>query len=648
MKVAYLTVFLIFLTINFGLGQDEKLSMGDKYYLERNYPKAIEFYKKQRLSRTRPTLTQRLRLAECYHEIGDHKIAAEEYLQLFEVDSLLDLHQFNKMLVSFKAIGEGERIEAFLATKQEPVMLAVRENASFNKELLVSSQDLNGLNFKISSIKANSPVDDFSPAFYDTSLLFTSARPSPQKLDKKGNANGYLDIFSGTMGPNGAINDAIPFKELSGSKYHKATPYYSKEIHSLFYVLSNTDDKGELQFSNEGKNALGIGRQKLEGGQFSFVWRNLETSFYYPFYDPKTSRLYFAAALEDSYGGTDLYYVNTNNGQMMSNPVNLGPRINTPGNEISPFIFDGSLYFSSDIFYSLGGMDVFKADMLGNSEFTIPINLGEPINTTADDFGFIIKNQGEGLLGYFSSNRDGGKGGDDIYSFVVDKKPGLRTFVAKGQILNHTYQTPIEQATIEIYSIDGLLLAETFSDEKGNYNIEIPWRKALKIKCFKQKHATFEILLQENEMEQISNPFNIFLALYDDLVEEQENQKVVKLRKFYFDKGKSQITPEIAKELSKVVDFVKFFPLVDLRIESHTDSRGGSTFNFKISQERSDAIKKFLIEKGVSPSNIIYSIGYGEDKLINDCKNGVFCLDLLHNKNNRSLIVVLNDNVLFD
>ncbi len=103
----------------------------------------------------------------------------------------------------------------------------------------------------------------------------------------------------------------------------------------------------------------------------------------------------------------------------MSAPINLGPRINTPGNEVSPFIFENSFYFASDIFYGLGGMDIYKSEIQGDKTFSIPVNLGLGLNSEEDDFGFIIKNNTtEGLTGYFSSNRPEGKGKDDIYGFT--------------------------------------------------------------------------------------------------------------------------------------------------------------------------------------------------------------------------------------
>src|SRR5680860_1444643 len=120
---------------------------------------------------------------------------------------------------------------------------------------------------------------------------------------------------------------------------------------------------------------------------------------YYPFYNADSGRLYFSANFKDSYGGADIYYVDINNGQVMSQPINLGPRINSPGNEIAPYVFDNSLYFSSDVFYGMGGMDIYRSNILPDKGFSIPVNLGKGINTKYDEFGFIIKkNQEDGLM----------------------------------------------------------------------------------------------------------------------------------------------------------------------------------------------------------------------------------------------------------
>jgi len=137
----------------------------------------------------------------------------------------------------------------------------------------------------------------------------------------------------------------------------------------------------------------------------------------------------------------------------MSEPINLGPRINSPGNEIAPFIYDGSMYFSSDVFYGIGGMDIYRTNLQNDDTFSIPVNLGKGINSVSDDFGFIVKkNENDGLLGYFASNRPGGKGGDDIYGFVMNQKPGLKTIAIKGKVVSLSSNQGLETKKVSQYS----------------------------------------------------------------------------------------------------------------------------------------------------------------------------------------------------
>lgn len=294
-------------------------------------------------------------------------------------------------------------------------------------------------------------------------------------------------------------------------------------------------------------------------------------------------------------------------------------------------------------------MDIYKSNIGEEGELGIPINLGKGINTEHDDFGLVMRNEGEGLLGYFASNRPGGKGKDDLYGFKVDEKPGLKTLVFKGKVIKPYNENSIAKAAIRLLSKEGEMLAETYSDEEGNYRLEVPWEDGVVLEAVKERYSKFRKQFSEEELNGLENKsYNVGMSLYDDLVAEKEGQTVVKMDKFFFGNSATQLTPEIEAELDHVVAFIKAFPTAQLRIETYTDSRGGSSTNFRLTQDRSDAIKKYLVKKGVPSTSILYSIGYGEDKILNNCTNGVFCIEALHKQNQRSLIVVLNDNVLFN
>lgn len=627
-------------------GQDKK-SKGDAYFFSYAYKEAVLAYEDDLEKGLELEPKQYLNLAESYFELNKFEKATDIYLQLYAKDSVLGNYHLNKLLLGLGKTSNKEKVETFLSKEKPSFQKELFANAEFNSKLLGNGDtNAEATQFKVFNLNSNSPQSDFAPSFYESTLLFSSGRPSEKRKNYEPMGEAYLDIFEGEIDSEGQVSTANQFTRVKRSDYHKATPYYAKELNSIFFVLSNTYEN-QLEFDENGKNSLAIGVQKIDGA-FQFLWRDLSTSFYYPFYDDATGRLYFAANFENGFGGTDIYYVNTNRGRIMSAPINLGPTINSPGNEIAPYVFEGALYFSSDVFYGLGGMDVYKANFK-NSEFTIPVNLGSPINSEVDDFGFIIKNYNDGLLGYFSSNREGGEGKDDIYGFIIEEKPGLKTFAISGKAVNLESVNGVPNADIRIFSLQGELLGETKSNENGDYQIEIPWQEGVRLEASKDRYSTFSALFDEGQMQQVQkNNLNLGLAHYNDLVEERENQTVVKLKKFHFTKNKSVVTPDIALELDKVVDFVERFPAVQLRIETHTDSRGGSAYNFRLTQARSDAIKKYLLNKGVPNSNILYSVGYGEDKILNTCKNGVYCIEMMHKQNQRSLIVVLNDNILFN
>jgi len=638
MKWKILFAFFIAMTTQFvGLGQENR-SKGDSYFYGYEYQNAIEAYSKER---TKKPLTddQLLNLADAHYMTSAYEKASQLYMDINKKDTVMSVHRFNKMLQSLSKTSDQDRVLTFLRTKSLILPSELTENAEFNYQLMKGAEG--NRDFEIFNMVINSPQADISPAFYKKGLLFSSSRIQKTRGTYAPTGESYLDIYTASLDEKGAANSATAFSEIPYSPFHKSTPFYSKSSDAIFYILSNTMD-GDMAFDEKGKNALSIGvRDSI--GNFRFLLKDLSTSFYYPYFDAETDRLYFAANFEDSYGGTDLYYVAINNGQIMSAPTNLGSRINSPGNEISPYLFNGDLYFSSDVFYGYGGMDVYKSNRQINGAYSIPVNLGEGINTSSDDFGFIMKELGnDEFLGYLASNRKGGKGGDDIYGFRIKGIPGLKTFALRGEVLNTGSKNGIDQVQITIVNAQGTVLKEVATKPDGSFMLEIPWQEEVTITANKDRYSMFSATFNEKEMENAQDvPLAIGLVLLDDLVEEKENLTIIKMNKFYFDKGKSDVNATIATELDKVVQAVSNFPELRLAIATHTDSRGSSPNNLKLSQSRSDAIKVYLIKKGVSQTAIIESLGYGEEQLTNNCVNGAYCLDFLHKQNERTLIKIM-------
>ncbi|PIB27338.1 OmpA family protein [Maribacter sp. 4G9] len=632
-------IFLLFALPGFLFSQG-KSSKGDNYFYGYEYQKAIAEYQKEQ-QKGSLTNSQLLNLADAYFKVGNYKNASEIYQEINKNDSIMTVLQFNQLLQSLSKTSNKERVQTFLRSKSPVLANELMDNAEFNFQILeMGDRNANGAN--LINLPINSPQTDFSPAFYKNKLLFSSSRPLKSKGLYEPSGESYLDIYEVAISENGKTGVVALFDQVPDSKFHKSTPFYSEENERLFYILSNSEE-GELTYDENGKNSLAMA-MLYNSGQFRFLLKNLSTSFYYPFFDEGTDRLYFAANFDDSYGGTDLYYVSTYNGQVMSAPVNLGPRINSPGNEIAPFIFEGSLYFSSDVFYGLGGMDIYKSRIQSRDVYGVPVNLGEGINSKEDDFGFIIKQENDTYVGYLASNRPGGKGGDDIYAFRMERMPGLKTFALRGSVVDASTNLGIAKAQIRLLDNQGNLLKELYSADNGDFTVEIPWQDEIVVQAGKGVFSAYARSYTGKELEDIQkSPYTIRLLQLEDLVEETEGKKVIKLKKFYFPKGNSNLTSEITMELNKVVEAVQNFPDVKLRIETHTDSRGSNASNQKLSQQRSDAIRDYLVSKGVPSEAILESVGYGEENIKNNCTNGVYCLDFLHKQNERTLIeVVIN------
>lgn len=634
------TFILLCLWATGALWAQEKLSKADKYFYGYAYNEAIGEYQKQMADGKLMTNHQFLNLADSYFHVGEYKKASNIYLDINKKDTIMSNHQFNKMLQSLSKTSEIDRVKAYLKTKSTSFSNELAENAAFNFELLQSELG-NGSGIRLFNVNDNSAQSDFSPTFFKERLLFSSGRADKSKKMYEPAGEAYLDIYVARIAPDGNIINSNRYDRIPQSRFHKSTPYYSAALNKIFYILSNTEDD-QLSFDENGKNALAIGVSDLNG-EFRFLLRDLSTSFYYPFYQEATGKLFFAANFDDSYGGTDIYYVHTNNGQIMSAPINLGPRINSPGNEIAPYIFGNSLYFSSDVFYGLGGMDVYKSNIQAKDQYSIPVNLGGEINSVDDDFGFIIRDQGtDGFMGYFSSNRKGSKGNDDIYGFKMSTLPGLKTLILRGKVAKSS-GNGIENASIRLLDAENKLIKEVVTNEDGAYQLEIPWRDAIVVEATKEKHSSFSKRYETAELENLQKaPLDIEMESLEDIVTKKEDKPVLKLKDFFFVTKKSDITPEIAVELDKVVSAVQKFPKMKLGIESHTDSRGTKTTNQRLSQQRAEAIRDYLLKKGVSSSNIARAIGYGEERIVNNCTDGVYCLEFLHQQNMRTLIVVSN------
>lgn len=607
----------------------DAMSKGSFLYLEGDYKGAIAAYTAELREKPLQNLEQQ-RLATALYKTKDFPESYRLFKQLYSRDTVANPTYINTMLQAMVKVKGAASVEAFIrsASCDLPKVVIERAVAHYNLKPKEVFEDVVIINAPF-----NSPKDDFSPTFYKDKILLTSGR----------DVSGYLKLFEANN--DGSFTRTGLFDGVPYYNFHQATPFYAAGLQTLFFIQSNANEEG-LIFDENGKNTLALVSLNA-AGSFEYILRDVSTSFYYPFYDESTNRLYFAADFYDSYGGTDLYYVNTNQGRIMSAPINLGPGINTAGNEIAPYIFGGNLYFSSDVFYGKGGMDMYKSVRTKKGLFNSPIPLGGGLNSAADDFGFALRQTAVGEIeGYFSSNRSGGMGMDDLYVFKMQAPADLVTLPIHGVVSKgvSALQT-ISGASVVVMSNRETVLAETVTDERGLFEVNIPSvSSGVTMVVTKPLFAAEETYISGTALKE-AKQIRVGLTGMDQVVANKNGLTSIKTPSLVFEKGKSEITPELSNSLLRVAEVLKQFPEFQIRIESHTDSRGGATANFNLSQQRAEAIKAFLIQQNIPSSQLVYVIGYGESQLLNNCGNGVYCPEVLHNVNERNELVIINYNL---
>jgi outer membrane protein OmpA-like peptidoglycan-associated protein len=403
----------------------------------------------------------------------------------------------------------------------------------------------------------------------------------------------------------------------------------------LFYTANNA--KG-LKTKKEKTTTLGIFTAAIQNGKAEnpvpLNINDLSHQIAHPTLNEQETYLYFAADFDSSLGASDLYRVPINaDGQPKGTPENLGGVINTEGRETFPFIYKNILFFASDGQAGFGGLDIFASTILPDGTFSKPENLGQSINSSVDDFAFFLLNEKEG---YFSSNRAGGKGNDDVYYFKIAPKecfPNLELSV----------KNLVNNAQINDFEIK-------FSEEAlnklknkplGNATLiveKMPCQTTLTIQIL---HPDFEtvsqtITMQENDeyLEIMMTPKVKNIAVGDDLA------KVFEIKEIFFDLDKWDIREDAANELEKILSVLQQSPSMKIDIRSHTDARATAAYNLKLSENRAQSTRNWLINQGIAAERLTAK-GYGESKLVNHCSDGVECTDAEHQQNRRSEFIVI-------
>ena len=512
--------------------------------------------------------------------------------------------------------------------------------------------------FVLNNLSINTKNSDFGPMYYKDKLVYSSAVDSSSYHTRiyHWNEQPFLNMYLGEINESESnVKKISDFSKNLNTIYHEATLAFSPDQKRVYFTRNNYD--GSLERDTKGTNHLKLYTAELltskKGEQ---TWQNVAElpfnsnsySVGHPTVSSDGKLLYFVSDMPGSIGATDIFVVDIqqNNKDSLSvtysKPRNLGEGINTAGREMFPYITNSSLYFASDGYLGLGGLDVYQSN-INDDGFTTPQNLGAPLNSNLDDFSFIIKEDEN--TGFVSSNRITGKGDDDIYSFVrtsLIEEPVVCEQLVYGYVTNTLTGERFSDAVVTLYDQQNKELAKTITNINGVYEFEtvLSCNVAYKVTATQQgyvkKDKPFLTGLETGKTE-----VPLGLEILNKLIVKENGQLKIKIGIVHFDLNKSYIRPNAAIELDKIVGLMKQYPKMVIKIESHTDSRNTDAYNLSLSDRRAKSTKAYLIKNGIEASRIDSAKGYGESKILNKCLNGVPCSKAEHELNRRSEFIIL-------
>ncbi len=624
---------LFFCTISYG--QQVKVMKAEKDFNSFAYVDAIEVYENI-LKKGYQSAEIFEKLGNSYYLNGENEKAAQSYKALLGYDTDLDPEIYFKYSHCLKALGNYEEANNMMQKYYEKT-----NNSSQQKELdtYLSNIKKNSKSYKITSTSINSEFSDYGPYIFDNKVYFTSAidSASVRKKTHEWTGQNFTDIYMASINTDTTLTFLGNFSKKINTKFNESSPIFTKDGKTMYFTRNNYLH-GKKGKSNDKSTYVKIYKATFINGEWSNItelpFNNNESSFGHPALSLDEKTLYFASDREGTTGYSDLYKVNIK-GNSYGKPENLGTAINTSGRESFPsFDTEGNLYFASDGHLGLGGLDVFKAIKNEDGSFQKPINLGNQFNSPKDDFAVTFYDIHSG---YFASNRENGKGFDDIYYF----KENTCDQILKGIIFDKENNTIIKNATVLLYDEEMKEIKNVLSDENGGYRFEVDCDKIYFIRVTQTEYEPQQIRILTDSSNKKENTNDILLSKKQIPIEKGTDlAKVLNISKIYFDLDQSFIRPDAAVQLQKLIEVLQQYPNMSIDIRSHTDSRQTHAYNEALSDRRAKSTLAYLVKNGIS-KNRLTAKGYGENQLVNPCADEIPCTEEEHQMNRRSEFIIL-------
>ena len=632
---------LLSVLTTFCYAQTATVKRGDKQYDKYIYIDATKTYEHV-ANKGYKSADMFQKLANAYYFNDDLVNANKWYTELFAMNTELTPEYYYRYSQSLKSVGDYGKADEMMAVFTEKNKEDSRGKIyTENKDYLEVIKSNSG-RYTIKDAGINSKYSDYGSAIVNDELVFTTARDTGNfatKIHKWSNQY-FTNLYSAKIISSDSLGTPLKFAKDVKTKFHESTPVFTKDGRTMYFTRNNFND-GKRQRNENRITLLKIYKATYvddkwdDATEVSFNSNNYNTA--HPSLSADEKTLYFASDMPGTLGQSDIYKVKINDDGSFGTPENLGKTINTEGKESFPLItYENDLYFTSNGLPGLGGLDIFVAamDTLGN--FNNPINIGAPVNSTQDDFAFLINT--ETRKGYFTSNREGGKGSDDIYRFTELNKLVCKQ-VLSGIVTDIDTKEVLPNTKLTFFDSQFKVIAEVMSNDKGFYTFEVECGKSYYVRAEKEEYDTLEVKVNISEESGTTN-LPIKLKKAKCKVTVGDNIGVCfGIQDIYFDFDKSDITPKAAIELEKILDVLNQYPNMKIDIRSFTDSRGSFKYNEKLSDRRAKSTVTWLIENKVAADRLT-SKGYGESQLVNKCSDGVKCTEEEHQANRRSEFII--------
>lgn len=581
--------------------------------------------------------------AECYYMANNMKEAENWYKKTLQLDPQNAEANYKYALTLKNNQKYNEAIVAFNGYKK----LAPGNTAKIDEEIRGIELGLKWKNEKsryiVENVKGlNSKYSDFAPMYYKKDqIYFTSDREKGASgKTYPWTYNFFTDIYRVSYkvdkkSPNNIKYD-IPVlldKNLINTPYNDGTVGFDSKGGVMYYTQCNGKD-GKGKFCNIWSTTLN-GQEWGEPKPLELFTDSFNSG--HPSVTKDNQIMYFSSDMPGSIGGKDIWFVTySKRSKTWGDPVNLGPTINTDKDEVYPFIHeDGTLYFSSNGHIGMGGMDIYYTSGAA-TDWSTPINMKSPINSAGDDFSIILGKDKES--GYFSSNREGGKGQDDIYRFymtpLVFTLSGVARDVKTKAILPNTF------ITITTSTDTGKVVVKT--DQAGSYKVNLKAKTDVELIGSHEDYYDSKIAFQTTKGLEISTD------LVQDLdLNPFDYENAIRVEGIYYDLDKANIRPDAAKILDSLVLTLQKYPKVRIELGSHTDCRADTNHNNNLSQRRADSAVAYIVRNGIDSARLV-ARGYGESRLVNDCAcEGSYikrqCTEEEHALNRRTTVKLLGN-----